>query len=216
MTHAVPQSTDSEQSYETPSYLVGQFAKFFGAFVLDCAATEDNKKAPHCYTIADNALLQDIAADLEALGGNGFINPPFEDIEPWVRHVAQCAARLPKDLGILMLLPASMATAWWAEAARFCETYVLYPRFTYEHPDPKRAAEIWANKKAGRKPEDWKPAAPAGSMALWFTRETAGNPCLIGTQGIYPMRVERPGIRERKIVPFDSYQNTLEERENNG
>lgn len=202
---AVPQSTNSEQCYRTPGWVFEQLQQHLRQqglkpFALDAAADEHNALCSAFYTEADNALAMDWAADASELGGSVWCNPPFATIGPWVEHAASSAARLPSDLAVVMLLPHNVATDWYVEGARYCETLLLTPRFAYVHPDPERARREYEAKHPGKK---WKEAAPSGSMALLFTASTARNPTPHGAPlRVRHVRILKPGSRSKGPKPF--------------
>jgi len=102
----------SKQDYGTPWHLIHAIEARWGKLTIDLAARADNAKAPAFITPEENSLNQDWGKRI----GNGlaFLNPEFDDIEPWA---AKCAGRLdrPKQGGIIKLVPASIGSEWFAE-----------------------------------------------------------------------------------------------------
>jgi phage N-6-adenine-methyltransferase len=77
------------------------------AFDLDVAACEESHHAPLWFSKADDGL--DREWDAERI----WCNPPFSDIEPWVRK-AWRTCWLPRPRVIAMLLPATKTEQpWW-------------------------------------------------------------------------------------------------------
>lgn len=111
MTQRLVQRQDERQDYETPPGLVADLAAEFGAFEIDVAATHANKKAPRCWTPAEDGLAQDWA------GLVCWMNPPYgKATKAWVKKASEAKAR------VVCLLPARTDTAWFHD-------YVL-PRAT--------------------------------------------------------------------------------------
>jgi phage N-6-adenine-methyltransferase len=73
-------------------------------FTIDAAASVENRRLPRFWSATDNALIQDWK------GERVYCNPPYSDIEPWVRKAwwerfAQIT---------VLLLPANRTDqAWW-------------------------------------------------------------------------------------------------------
>lgn len=92
--------------WETPQALFDELNKEFW-FTFDLAASNDNKKCAHFYTIYDNSLNKDWLK----LNGCLWLNPPYgRNIGPWVAKgwFAAC-----KGAKIVMLLPARTDTRWF-------------------------------------------------------------------------------------------------------
>jgi phage N-6-adenine-methyltransferase len=88
----------------TPPELFAVLHRRF-AFTIDVAALAYNAKLPRYWTPDDNGLEQDWA------GERVWCNPPFSDLEPWVRKAHESAADL-----VVMLLPANRTElGWWQE-----------------------------------------------------------------------------------------------------
>ena len=76
-------------------------------FVLDVAATEENKKAPLWYCKEADGLKQPWG------GYCVWCNPPYgRDISEWLMKAVECKARA---LGIWVLVPARTDTKWFHE-----------------------------------------------------------------------------------------------------
>lgn len=223
MTTPVPQSTDSEQTYRTPGWLFDLLTGVFG-YVLDLAADRHNAKCRAFYDEALDAFTQAWAADLVELGGSGFCNPPFEKPAPWLKKAIAEAAQLPSTAqpetgcpyAITVLLPHNVSASWFVEAGRYAETMIIVPRFSYEHPDPERAAAEWVAKQAAKgkvvDPKDWKPAAPQGSMLICFSRETVDNPTPPGAPlRIAHVHLTKPGSRVNAAPSFAPTTNAEEQ-----
>lgn len=103
--------------------------------VFDLACRTDNCVAQNGYMhdLGVNALQQDWAGDIRAVQGQyhgwAWLNPPFDDIEPWVQKACEESA---KGLGLLMLVPASVGANWWRDyVQRYAYALHLNPRVTF-------------------------------------------------------------------------------------
>lgn len=185
MSLTVPISIDSEQAYRTPGFIYDYYAARFN-YVIDLAADWKNAKCPIFLDEKVDALSRNWCQDLykaHQMLQRGhehcaaWLNPPFSDAGRWARYMRHEAGNLLSGDAMTMLcLANSIGTEWYRDVAPYCETEIITPRFTYEHPDPKAAAEKWAARKAGRDPKDWKPAAPSSSMVLIFREDTITSP----------------------------------------
>lgn len=76
--HELKQIGDQWQTPKTLAWgLFHQFAPTLGPVVLDMFADDCNHLVPHYYDAEDNALTQELAADLRRLGGAAYANPPY-------------------------------------------------------------------------------------------------------------------------------------------
>lgn len=126
----------SKQDYGTPLALIQACEARFGSFSLDLAASEENKKAPRCITIEHDSLTQDWTT--LAAGGLCWLNPPFSDIGVWT---AKCRAEADRGCRIVMLVPASIGSEWFArDVFDHAAIIAIRPRLTFEgctDPYPK-------------------------------------------------------------------------------
>lgn len=118
---------DSVDDRETPPDVFDPLNAEF-RFTLDVAAARHNAKCPRYYSLPPAPLVDSrqlrlfdelFVGDPEAIGIDGlaqhwrmgeviWCNPPFSDIEPWVRKAAFAAAT------VVMLLPANRTEQpWW-------------------------------------------------------------------------------------------------------
>ena len=125
----------SKQDYGTPWGLIRAVEYRFGVLMYDLAASDDNHKADMWATEEEDSLVLDWSA-LPA--GLLWLNPPFADITPWAK---KCAAEKNRGARILMLVPASVGSNWFAEHVHGqAMVYALAPRLTFEgcaQPYPK-------------------------------------------------------------------------------
>lgn len=78
-------------------------------FTIDVAATAENARLPRFWTVEDDALTQSWA------GERVWCNPPYSDIETWVRKAwSEWATQWEHPELIVMLLPANRTEqGWW-------------------------------------------------------------------------------------------------------
>lgn len=124
----------SEQSVSTPWEFVRAAEARFGAFAWDLAAQTENAKAPRW--LGPSGIHEDaFAVDWLDLDGLCWLNPPFGDIPRWAERAAMAGS-----LGarIVMLVPASVGTLWFAESVhRQALVLALSPRVRFEgHAQP--------------------------------------------------------------------------------
>lgn len=97
----------------TPMSLIKACEKRFGPIRFDLAATRENSRCgEHFYSLEEDALKQDWAAKFNTLPLDSFmwLNPPYNDIEPWAR---KCIHEGPRGARILLLTPASVGANWF-------------------------------------------------------------------------------------------------------
>ncbi len=98
----------SRQDYATPADFLAAVVARFGPLYFDLAASDDNAKAKHYFTIRDNSLVQ----EWHKLPGLLWLNPPFDHIMPWA---CKCAEEAALGARILFLVPASVGSNWFNE-----------------------------------------------------------------------------------------------------
>ena len=92
---------------ETASELFAPLHERF-LFSIDVAASEHNAKLERFYTVEDDGLKQSWA------GERVWCNPPYSDIEPWVRK-AQYEIHTEAQL-VVMIVPANRTEqSWWQD-----------------------------------------------------------------------------------------------------
>lgn len=109
----------SKQDYQTPpEFLDAVKARLQNEFAFDLAASAENVDGLPYWDQEDNALVRDWAAvpPIMFQGGTSspwlWLNPPYSDIEPWVRKCAEESAR---GAHIACLVPASVGSNWWRD-----------------------------------------------------------------------------------------------------
>jgi len=113
-------TTDEVDDRGTPRDFFDLWNKEFN-FTVDVAASPANTKCARFYTVKDDGLSQDWT------GETVWCNPPYSNIEPWVRK------SLDSDATTVMLLPANRTElAWWqdlVEPRRDRDDGILVSRF---------------------------------------------------------------------------------------
>jgi len=122
----------SWQDYETSKEFISAVEKRFGALRWDLAARADNAKAPaylHCSNGHDS-----LKVEWHGLQGNLWLNPPYNDMEPWAK---KCAEEGEKGAKILLLVPASVDSNWWSDYVhKQAMVLFLHPRLSFDGKNP--------------------------------------------------------------------------------
>lgn len=123
----------SEQVVVTPDDLMAAVVIRFGRITFDLAASEANTKAKNYFNESDDSLIK----NWNRLRGVLWLNPPYANIKLWA---AKCAAW--QGIGsLLLLIPASVGSNWWAEHVDGrARVLFLSPRVTFvghSSPYPK-------------------------------------------------------------------------------
>ncbi|QHJ80195.1 MAG: hypothetical protein [Bacteriophage sp.] len=111
--HAGSKTADRKRSkWQTPEWLV-QFLELRqkARFDLDAAASEDNHKAPAYFTEQNCGLTADWSPYRFV-----FLNPPYDDITPWVEKAIEETKRN-KHMVVHLVLPNDNSTYWYRLAA---------------------------------------------------------------------------------------------------
>lgn len=150
--HELKQIGDQWQTPKPLAWgLFHHFAPTLGPVVLDMFADDCNALVPNYYDAADNALTQELAADLRRLGGAAFGNPPYSrpcvdgegnpitGMEPILNF---CREQRAQGAKIMLLIKAATSETWWPEDADFIQ--FISGRIGFEVPswyvprDPKK------------------------------------------------------------------------------
>ena len=150
--HELKQIGDQWQTPKPLAWgLFHQFAPTLGPVVLDMFADDCNALVPNYYDAEDNALTQELAADLRRLGGAAFGNPPYSrpctdsDGNPITGMEAIlnfCREQRAQGAKIILLIKAATSETWWPEDADFIQ--FISGRIGFEVPswyvprDPKK------------------------------------------------------------------------------
>ncbi|MEN9533324.1 MAG: hypothetical protein RIQ83_2548 [Pseudomonadota bacterium] len=150
--HELKQIGDQWQTPKALAWgLFHQFAPTLGPVVLDMFADDCNALVPNYYDAEDNALTQELAADLRRLGGAAYANPPYSrpcvdgegkpitGMEPILNF---CREQRAQGAKIMLLIKAATSETWWPEDADFIQ--FISGRIGFEVPswyvprDPKK------------------------------------------------------------------------------
>ncbi|MCH7348552.1 phage N-6-adenine-methyltransferase [Aeromonas sp. MR7] len=150
--HELKQIGDQWQTPKALAWgLFHQFAPTLGPVVLDMFADDCNALVPNYYDAEDNALTQELAADLRRLGGAAYANPPYSrpcvdgDGNPITGMEAilnYCREQRALGAKIMLLIKAATSETWWPEDADFIQ--FISGRIGFELPqwykprDPKK------------------------------------------------------------------------------
>ncbi|MFQ2767157.1 phage N-6-adenine-methyltransferase [Aeromonas caviae] len=150
--HELKQIGDQWQTPKALAWgLFHQFAPNLGPVVLDMFADDCNALVPHYYDAEDNALTQELAADLRRLGGAAFGNPPYSrpcadsegnPITGMEAILNYCREQRAQGAKIMLLIKAATSETWWPEDADFIQ--FISGRIGFEVPswyvprDPKK------------------------------------------------------------------------------
>lgn len=129
--HELKQIGDQWQTPKALAWgLFHQFAPTLGPVVLDMFADDCNALVPHYYDAEDNALTQELAADLRRLGGAAFGNPPYSrpctdsegnPITGMEAILNYCREQRAQGAKIMLLIKAATSETWWPEDADFIQ-----------------------------------------------------------------------------------------------
>ncbi len=110
----------------TPWTLIRSIEDKYGKISWDLAASKENAKAPQFITEQENSL----TVDWHKLEGLLYLNPPFAHIGVWAQ---KCFDESVKGAKIIMLVPASVGSEWYADFCfENCLTVAIRPRLTFE------------------------------------------------------------------------------------
>ncbi|MNG80616.1 DNA N-6-adenine-methyltransferase (Dam) [compost metagenome] len=150
--HELKQIGDQWQTPKALAWgLFHQFAPTLGPVVLDMFADDCNHLVPNYYDAEDNALTQELAADLRRLGGAAYANPPYSrpcmdsegnPITGMEAILNYCREQRALGAKIMLLIKAATSETWWPEDADFIQ--FVSGRIGFEVPswyvprDPKK------------------------------------------------------------------------------
>ncbi len=77
----------SNDNWRTPDWLFYWLNTRYGPFDIDLAASNSNTKCVHYYSLDNNALSRANQWHLDAK--NGFCNPPYSHLAPWLVKASQ-------------------------------------------------------------------------------------------------------------------------------
>jgi phage N-6-adenine-methyltransferase len=99
----------SKQDYETPDEFIRAVEARFGPLNIDLAAREDNTKVKGAFIPPE---VNSLEVDWRQFKGNGWLNPEFSNISPWVERASRYAG---PSLKVFVLVPAAVGSNWYAE-----------------------------------------------------------------------------------------------------
>jgi phage N-6-adenine-methyltransferase len=162
---AVHVSTESKQVQVTPIEFVQVVAFRFSAnFLLDAAATDENRRCEKWFTPEMDGLKQDWKAAVagpEEFSDNArcvWLNPPFRGVAPWMQ---KCGEESAKGCKIISLTLASLGTGWYRDHVEGkALSLVLRDRITFDgekDPFPKELMiSLWGFGMTGLGFWSWK------------------------------------------------------------
>jgi phage N-6-adenine-methyltransferase len=115
---------ESRQNWRTPPELFHGISKHFGPFEVDLAADKDNALCARFFTEEDDAFKQ-------VWKGMCFLNPPFNDIMPWVSKAYLSGGPYTT---VVMLAPAAVGTKWFNHAMKRSRVFFFDRRVQFIHP----------------------------------------------------------------------------------
>lgn len=150
----------SKQDYGTPIDLGRAAAKRFGKFVIDLAATEENKKVER-FISPEQDSFKFVWADLVGECENAWLNPPYSNIAPWAEKCrVEGEAFAKKGARICFLTPASVGSNWFINSVHgHALVLALAPRLVFEgetQPYPKDCiVSVFGDITPGFEPWRW-------------------------------------------------------------
>ena len=119
MSSKVKNKNETKQDYVTPMDLIHEIEGRFGVkFMVDLAATIENKRCYTCYTLTQDSLKQDwfldyLQDDLTSEDDVAYwLNPPFKNTSEWMK---KCAEESDKGAKIVTLTLASIGSKWYRD-----------------------------------------------------------------------------------------------------
>ena len=150
----------SKQDYGTPPELLAAIKHKLRIeeFDIDLAASEENKVAVKCYT-EENSAFKMGNSWKQGTGWN-WCNPPFADIEPWVRTAAVEAYT--RGAQTAVLVPLSLSEWWVNWVEDYAYKLLLHGRIKFvgaEQGYPKDCAILLYTPYRAKGSElwDWRP-----------------------------------------------------------
>ena len=100
--------------WRTPKQVFDYYDRRFD-FSFDMAASDENHLCDTYFTKENDALSTDWS---DYPTGNGFLNPPFSDVAPWIEKVIEVSTIT--DQVIVVLLPTDTSVKWFKLAFENC------------------------------------------------------------------------------------------------
>ena len=133
---------ESKQDYATPREFIRAVELKFGKIDWDLAASESNAvcfdwigEQQDSFTVDWHKLKPPEIPGLERKGRpHLWLNPPFNNIEPWVR---KCAIEWVQGAEISFLVPAAVGSEWYAKYVHHkARVYSVRPRLCFDGKNP--------------------------------------------------------------------------------
>lgn len=144
----------SKQDFKTPPDFMQAVQLRFGPIIWDLAAHSGNTQHAQFFSKEMDSLKQEWSTL-----GNGWLwlNPEFDDIDPWAE---KCAKEMKLGAKILFLTPASIGANWyWKHVSKNACVQALQSRMSFDgkHPYPKDLIlSVFCHGLRGFQPWDWK------------------------------------------------------------
>lgn len=120
---------DEKDEWRTPPWLFRFLNERYGPFDIDLAANSGNYLVPKYFSEQNNAL----SMSWIDYGRTGFLNPPYSDPDPFVRH-AMIEAR-DSGFSTVIVLP-THRNQKWAALAQYCTERIEFEgRVVFHKPD---------------------------------------------------------------------------------
>lgn len=110
--------------WETPNEIVDYLAERYGAYDLDAAASENNKKCDKFYSKETNCLKRWWGSNKHV-----WLNPPYSNPDPFVLKAIE---QMEHGNQIDILLPADNSTAWFSDAQKHAAEIIWITGETWE------------------------------------------------------------------------------------
>lgn len=125
--------TEIRDLWQTPKALFDYYDNRFD-FNFDMAASEDNALCDVFFTKESCALTTDWT---DYPTGNGFLNPPFSDVQPWIEKVIEVSEITEQTF--VVLLPADTSVKWFKLAFDNCsECHFISGRISFINAETQK------------------------------------------------------------------------------
>lgn len=133
---------ESKQDLGTPWPFIRAVEKRWGPLAWDLAASAKNTKAPRYLGKRIDSLKQDWTAILR--GENGWLNPEFDPVQPWIDKVVYEAQ---KGAKLLLLTRGSVDSNWFWQMEPFGNVYPIKPRLIFLNQRHKETGKLLKDPK---------------------------------------------------------------------